>query len=121
MHEKLFALDIGTRSVVGIILEKTADSFEVTDIVSIEHRERAMLDGQIHDVIAVSKVIQAIKDTLEKKHGKLIMCRLLQQGAHLKQSVPQSAWILKGNRCSSMMIFYIFELSAVQKAQADCG
>ena len=31
------------------------------DILSKEHSERAMLDGQIHDVLAVSKIIKEIK------------------------------------------------------------
>lgn len=71
MYEKLFALDIGTRSVVGIILEKKQESYNIIDILSEEHSERAMLDGQIHDVLAVSKVITHIKSQLEEKHGSL--------------------------------------------------
>ncbi len=70
--KKLFALDIGTRSVVGIILEeKSNESYYVTDILIKEHSKRAMLDGQIHDVLAVSKIIAEIKEELEKKHGPL--------------------------------------------------
>ena len=57
MTDTLFALDIGTRSVVGIILEKSDESYKIIDILSQEHSERAMLDGQIHDVTAVAKVI----------------------------------------------------------------
>ncbi|KHF29219.1 Competence protein A [Anoxybacillus sp. BCO1] len=57
----IFALDIGTRSVVGIILKETDGQYQVEDIVIKEHEERAMLDGQIHDVLAVSKVIIDIK------------------------------------------------------------
>lgn len=71
MQEKLFALDIGTRSVVGIILEKEQECYKIVDILSWEHSERAMLDGQIHDVLAVSKVISQIKGQLEEKHGPL--------------------------------------------------
>ena len=57
-QKKLFALDIGTRSVVGIILEEIDDeNYHVLDILSKEHSERAMMDGQIHDVLAVSKII----------------------------------------------------------------
>ncbi|MGX2960913.1 cell division protein FtsA [Peribacillus sp. JNUCC 23] len=118
MHEKLFALDIGTRSVVGIILEKTADSFEVTDIVSMEHRERAMLDGQIHDVIAVSKVIQAIKDTLEKKHGKLTSVSVAAAGRALKTERAAISIDIKGKPMLQHDDILHLELSAVQIAQA---
>lgn len=65
----IFALDIGTRSVVGIILKEIDGRYQVEDIVIKEHEERAMLDGQIHDVLAVSNVILDIKKTLEERHG----------------------------------------------------
>ena len=60
VKEKLFALDIGTRSVVGIILEETEGRHEVIDILVREHKDRSMLDGQIHDVLSVSEIIQEI-------------------------------------------------------------
>ncbi|MGE8078642.1 cell division protein FtsA [Peribacillus loiseleuriae] len=118
MHEKLFALDIGTRSVVGIILEKTADSFEVTDIVSMEHQERAMLDGQIHDVIAVSKVIQTIKDILEKKHGSLHNVSVAAAGRALKTERSSISIDINGKPILQHDDVLHLELSAVQKAQA---
>ncbi|TGB04032.1 cell division protein FtsA [Halobacillus salinus] len=71
MNEKIFALDIGTRSVVGIIMEKADDSFRVVDLVTREHEERSMLDGQIHDVLSVSRVIEEVKNELEHHHGPL--------------------------------------------------
>ncbi len=38
----IFALDIGTRSVVGIILEETGQHYRVLDILVKEHKDRAM-------------------------------------------------------------------------------
>lgn len=39
--KKIFALDIGTRSVVGVILEKTdASHYAVADLLIEEHKER---------------------------------------------------------------------------------
>ena len=47
MEKKLlFALDIGTRSIVGLIGEKTAEGIRVLGGVRHEHTTRAMLDGQ---------------------------------------------------------------------------
>ncbi|CAM5584463.1 Cell division protein FtsA OS=Lysinibacillus sphaericus OX=1421 GN=ftsA_1 PE=4 SV=1 [Lysinibacillus sphaericus] len=71
MSSKLFALDIGTRSVVGIILEEDNDHFHVQDILVKEHKERAMVDGQIHNVMYVAELINEIKQELEE-NGKVI-------------------------------------------------
>lgn len=63
--KQIFALDIGTRTVVGIILEEVKNKKVIKKIVSEEHTERAMLDGQIHDVSAVSQIIQKVKEKME--------------------------------------------------------
>ncbi|MGP4062608.1 hypothetical protein [Halobacillus sp. H74] len=44
MNEKIFSLDIGTRSIVGLILEQEDDDFHLLDHLTIEHQERSMLD-----------------------------------------------------------------------------
>ena len=67
----LFALDIGTRSVVGLILNEQEGSYRVLDVDVEEHRERSMLDGQIHNVLEVSKTIANVKDRLETTYGPL--------------------------------------------------
>ena len=88
---KLFALDIGTRSVVGIILEEQDnESYSVTDILTIEHSERSMLDGQIHDVLAVSNIITQIKSEMEKKHGPLKKVNVAAAGRALKTERAES-------------------------------
>ena len=67
LTNRLFALDIGTRSVVGIILEEHDHSFHVLDILVEEHKERAMVDGQIHNVLKVAEVILSIKNPVRTK------------------------------------------------------
>ena len=67
----LFALDIGTRSVIGIIAEKKPDGLHIKETTRLEHKTRAMLDGQIHDVPQVAAIITRVKEALEKKVGKL--------------------------------------------------
>ena len=84
MSTKLFALDIGTRSVVGIILEEANDTYHVADIIVKEHKERAMVDGQIHNVIYVASLIAEIKQTLEEKHGPLTKVSVAAAGRSLK-------------------------------------
>ena len=67
MSTSLFALDIGTRSVVGIILKENEGLYHVADLVSIEHKERSMIDGQIHNILSVANVIIEIKENTRRK------------------------------------------------------
>ena len=57
----VFGLDIGTRSIVGIVGYKAGDDFFVVAQESIEHKTRSMLDGQIHDIRQVSQTIAEVK------------------------------------------------------------
>ncbi|UTW68849.1 hypothetical protein KHA80_16005 [Anaerobacillus sp. HL2] len=48
------------------------NGYEILDVEIQEHDERSMVDGQIHNVLSVTKVITSIKEKLEKKkHGPL--------------------------------------------------
>ncbi|MDI3480487.1 MAG: hypothetical protein PWQ97_142 [Tepidanaerobacteraceae bacterium] len=68
--QEVFALDIGTRTVVGLVVRKNENGYEVIAHDVLEHKGRAMYDGQIHDIEAVAESVRAIKGTLEKKLGK---------------------------------------------------
>ncbi|MDQ0160148.1 cell division protein FtsA [Alkalibacillus salilacus] len=114
---RLFALDIGTRSVVGIILEKDDDIYHVVDMVSREHKERSMVDGQIHNVMAVSDVIKTVKEELEIKHGPLTHVCVAAAGRALKtEQSRMSISIAEQPIMSNEDIFHL-ELAAVQQAQ----
>ena len=66
----VFGLDIGTRNMVGTVGYKDArNHFIVEAQVSLEHKTRAMLDGQIHDIAKVSESIVHIKNELERQTG----------------------------------------------------
>jgi len=67
----LFSLDIGTRSVIGIVAEKKEDGLNILATHRQEHKTRAMLDGQIHDVPQVAAVLDNVKKMLEKETGPL--------------------------------------------------
>ncbi|WP_409251667.1 cell division protein FtsA [Bacillus sp. SCS-153A] len=116
---KVFALDIGTRSVVGIILiENEEKQYEVIDILSQEHKERAMLDGQIHDVPAVAAVITSIKTEMEKKHGPLRKVCVAAAGRALKTEFASASIPISGKPLLTKEDVLHLELSAVQQAQA---
>ncbi|NLV21332.1 MAG: hypothetical protein GXY49_05040 [Syntrophomonadaceae bacterium] len=65
--DKIFALDIGTRKITGLVMQKNDDGYKVLEAEMIEHQTRAMLDGQIHDVEAVASTILTIKNRLEER------------------------------------------------------
>lgn len=67
----VFGLDIGTRNMVGTVGYKMpGNHFVVEAQVSLEHKTRAMLDGQIHDIGKVAESIVQIKEELEKQIDK---------------------------------------------------
>ena len=67
--EILFALDIGTRSIVGIVGEKVNNKINIIAVDRQEHVTRAMLDGQIHDVPQVAQTLSEVRDRLTKQTG----------------------------------------------------
>ena len=70
-YERIFALDIGTRSVIGIVAEQTPEGLKIIATERQEHKTRAMIDGQIHDVPQVAAVIDNVKKALIKRTGPL--------------------------------------------------
>ena len=65
----IFGLDIGTRSIVGVVGYKSGDQFHVVAHAMMEHETRAMIDGQIHDVSKVTESIKVVKQDLEAQLG----------------------------------------------------
>lgn len=70
--QAIFALDIGTRSIIGMVGMPDGDKIHIVAIEKAEHTKRAMIDGQIEDIDQVAKIAGQVKEKLEKKLG----CRL---------------------------------------------
>lgn len=70
-NKLLFSLDIGTRSVIGIVAEQVGNTLKILATERKEHNTRAMLDGQIHDVPEVAAILADVKNTLEQTTGPL--------------------------------------------------
>ncbi|KGX89147.1 cell division protein FtsA [Pontibacillus litoralis] len=119
MKERIFSLDIGTRTVVGTILEKKAEKYQVIDYCSVEHNERSMVDGQIHDVVSVAKIIQSVKEQLERNHGPLHKVCVAAAGRALKtKKIEVQHDITKYPLLNEEDVTHL-ELSAVQQAQYE--
>lgn len=66
-HEDIiFSLDIGTRSIIGTVGIVKDRKFHVACEKYVEHQERAMIDGQIHDITLVANGVNNVKKALEK-------------------------------------------------------
>lgn len=117
MSSVIFALDIGTRSVVGTILQEIEGKHHVLDLISVEHDERSMIDGQIHNIFDVAQVIQKIKDKLEEKHGPLKKVNVAAAGRALITKESTFSIDLIENPITSSEEMHRLELAAVQQAQ----
>ena len=68
--EVIFALDIGTRSVIGLIGYKRGDQLEIKAVAIEEYDKRAVIDGQIEDIRETAKVALKVKQRLEAQIGR---------------------------------------------------
>lgn len=115
----IFSLDIGTRTIIGIVGNYTADEkFNILAYSVKEHRKRYMYDGQIHDIEGVTKIVVEIKDELEKKIGvKLTKASIAAAGRSLKTCKTQLIREIDNDSEIRRSMIEILELEAVQKAQ----
>jgi len=113
----LFALDIGTRSVVGLVGEKIDDTIQIIAYERREHHTRAMLDGQINDVPEVVKIIAEVKNKLEETCGSLKKVSVAAAGRalHTIQSTAEIETYERGFLTKSDE--HALELAAIQAAQ----
>lgn len=113
----IFALDIGTRSIVGVVAKKTDNSLKIIDVKSVFHEQRAMVDGQIEDIKKVSKVIQQVKEELEKSlQLKLDEVYIAAAGRSLKTEKVVYEKKIDSKKPISEELRSLLEMEALQKA-----
>jgi cell division protein FtsA len=119
-QEIVFSLDIGTRSVVGIVGCHEGEKFNILAYDVEEHKERAMYDGQVHDIELVAKAAGNVKQRLEEKLGiKLTSVAIAAAGRSLKtHKVLLERKIEKENPIERDTISSL-EIEAIQKAQIE--
>lgn len=114
----VFGLDIGTRNMVGTVGYKDArDHFIVEAQVALEHKTRAMLDGQIHDIAKVAESIVHIKNELEAQTGKPLedVC-IAAAGRVLRTIRKRVDYDLTSETVVTSEHVYSLEMLAVEKA-----
>ncbi len=67
--DMIFALDIGTRSVVGVLAKKTPNGCNILDMETVMHKTRSMSDGQIEDIEAVTADVKRVRRALESRNN----------------------------------------------------
>ena len=72
MQEDIFVLDIGTRSVVAMLARMEKGELVISHLLFKEHKTRAMLDGQIHEVDKVAEVIAELAGEMRSLSGREI-------------------------------------------------
>lgn len=65
--ELIFALDIGTRSIVGVVGKPAGNKIKVLAVEMAEHDNRTMLDGQIDDILGVASLARKVTERLESR------------------------------------------------------
>ena len=120
-RDLIFSLDIGTRTIIGIVGEYVEDEkFNILAYSIKEHSKRNMYDGQIHNIEEVTKIVKEIKNELEEKVGtSLKKVSIAAAGRSLKtQKTKVEKEIDPTVEINSHMI-EVLELEAVQKAQEE--
>lgn len=116
----IFALDIGTRNVVGVIGHMEDGVFTVSEAVSVPHKRRAMLDGQIEDIVETSRIVSQVKNALEDKaEMTLSKVAIAAAGRALKTKRASVITELDGRESITENMLKSLELEAVAKAQSE--
>lgn len=118
--DKIFALDIGTRTVVGIIGEKADEKYRVLDCVVVPHTRRAMVDGQIEDIKQVAKIVGQVKQKLEQRNGiTLTKASIAAAGRALKTINVSKEFDVSGSDIITEEMVASMEMETVSAAQTE--
>ena len=117
--ELVFALDIGTRTVVGVVGIQEGNRFRIVGTEIAEHRNRAMMDGQIHDIDQVAIIAKEVKTKIEAKLGiTLRRVAIAAAGRVLKTSQVRVDKELEAGVEIDQELISSLEIDGIQRAQA---
>ncbi|WP_101909403.1 cell division FtsA domain-containing protein [Marasmitruncus massiliensis] len=120
--EPVFALDIGTRSIIGIVGAQEKDLFSVWAVAQEEHTQRSMIDGQIENVDQVAATADIVRKRLEKKLGfPLKNVCVAAAGRALKTQKASFEMELDPKALITRRQVFELEMGAIQQASSDVG
>ncbi len=114
----VFALDIGTRSIIGMVGLVENNRVKIIAIEKEEHTERVMIDGQIEDIQKVAALAAKVKKNLENR----LQCRLSRvcvaaAGRALRTKRAEYELELPGVQLIDDEILNRLEVGAISKAE----
>ncbi|MGV8979808.1 cell division protein FtsA [Clostridium sp.] len=119
-EELIFALDIGTRSIIGTVGVIAEKKFKVIAESYIEHEERAMVDGQIHDIQLVANGVKRVKKQLEDSlNTTLSKVAIAAAGRFLRTTTMKSEIEVEGDIEIDREVIRSLELTAVKMAENE--
>ena len=120
LNDCIFSLDIGTRSIIGSVGVVRDKKINIICEKYKEHEERAMVDGQIHDINLVAKTVGYVKKMLEDELGiELKNVSIAAAGRFLKTAEAKAEVELAGEEEINKDIIRGVELSAVKLAEKE--
>lgn len=115
----IFALDIGTRTVVGVLARKTPEGCRVIDMETVVHEKRSMSDGQIEDIESVANDIRRVKRELSNRN-RIILTKAHVAAAGRALKTMRGSWEYKlPDEQISAKTVRAAEMEAVRKLCAE--
>ncbi len=117
-NDMIFALDIGTRSIIGMVGIVEENKVHIIAIEREDHSERAMIDGQIENIEKVSSLADKVKKRLEAKvRTKLSRVCVAAAGRALRTRRADFELELPGTQLIDDEIISRLEAGAIGKAE----
>lgn len=117
-NDVVFALDIGTRSIIGMVGVVEDRKVKIIAIEKEEHTERAMMDGQIENIEKVSSLADRVKKRLENKTNiQLSRVCVAAAGRALRTKRADYELELPGTQLIDDEIISRLEAGAITKAE----
>lgn len=115
----VFSLDIGTRTVVGVVGEMVDGIYHIIDFESVPHTKRAMSDGQIEEIDEVARIVKIVKSRLEERlNMSLSHVAIAAAGRALKTQKVTIEADIPNDEPITEETAKAFEMEAISKAQA---
>ena len=115
-----FGLDIGTRTVIGVVGYREGSEFILVDYECRAHEERAMMDGQIHDIQKVSHIVYEVKRALEQRLGTVFKeVAVAAAGRTLSTQIAEVTHVFSEPREITLADIHHLELEGVETAKAQ--
>lgn len=118
--EAIFALDIGTRTVIGIVAVPAGDGLRIVAQDVVEHASRAMYDGQIHDIPRVADAVARVKARLEEAlEAKLCRVAVAAAGRALQTTRARAEQEVDPYRAIDEVTVRSLEMQALAAARGE--